>query len=136
MRWALRLEKMMHEAHALSLTHDLDRGNATSLGVASGGRGSTPMPLVTSVISVSSSSLMACTFIMVGVWGSRCRFKSTLPPVVVRRAREGRDEEETRKRRGRDEEKMSERNQKSLAERKPMIERFAEMWDGGEAGPS
>ena len=67
MRWALRLEKMMHEAHALSLTHDLDRGNATSLGVASGGRGSTPMPLVTSVISVSSSSLMACTFIMVGV---------------------------------------------------------------------
>ena len=103
MRWALRLEKMMHEAHALSLTHDLDRGNATSLGVASGGRGSTPMPLVTSVISVSSSSLMACTFIMVGVWGSRCRFKSTLPPVVVRRAREGRDEEETRKRRGKDE---------------------------------
>ena len=99
MRWALRLEKMMHEAHALSLTHDLDRGNATSLGVASGGRGNTPMPLVTSVISVSSSSLMACTFIMVGVGvaaaasRARCRLWSS----------GAREKEETRKRRGRDE---------------------------------
>lgn len=81
----------MHEAHAPSLTHDLDRGNAPSFGVAaSGGRGSTPMPLVTLVNSVSSSSLMACTFIMV-VWGCRRRSRSTLPSVVVRREREGRE---------------------------------------------